>query len=525
MPRPCGFDRLQLTSHIRAAALGVWVPACAALVALIAYLATIAPGAYGYDSAELATGAYTLGIVHPTGYPLYLMATRAFMFLPVSSIAFRANLASAVFGAGSVLLVSVLVKRLSGSNLASLFGGLVLAFSISFWKLSVVAEVYTLHVFLVALALVLGERALATRQPRWLAAMALVYGLSLSNHVSGVLYAPILVWIVCRTLPKKAWLTLGPVLAGVALLGLAPYAYLPLRSAAQPQLDYVRDYYGVNLSSLPGLWWMVTGQAYRFFAFSYSVADYLREIGAFAGLLWRNFTGLGVVLGMVGCIDLSRRRGELQVGLVWVFASTVLFFSGYGVADKNTMFLPAFLVWAVWVSAGARACVEWASGLSLQLGIGGAFGGRLVVAVAVAFVGATLAMNWHQADMSQSRDAEMLARRTLDAVEPNAVVLGSWSTAVVLEYLQQVEGLRPDVTVFNTSRFEVAEYYRLWKEDVAYDEAVEEIAAVERGFIRMIYATRPVYDIGYDRGLARDYEYRPVGTVFRLVARDPAQES
>ena len=40
----------------------------------------------------------------------------------------------------------------------------------------------------------------------------------------------------------------------------------------------------------------------------------------------------------------------------------------------------------------------------------------------------------------------------------------------------------------------------------------------------MIYATRPVYDIGYDRGLARDYEYRPVGTVFRLVARDPAQE-
>ena len=123
--------------------------------------------------------------------------------------------------------------------------------------------------------------------------------------------------------------------------------------------------------------------------------------------------------------------------------------------------------------------MEWASALSRRLGIGRAFGGRLVAVVAVAFVTVDLAMNWRQADMGRSRDSEMLARRTLEAVEPNAVVLGSWSTAVVLEYLQQVEGLRPDVTVFNASRFEVAEYYRLWKEDVAYDKAVEEIAAVD----------------------------------------------
>ena len=157
---------------------------------------------------------------------------------------------------------------------------------------------------------------------------------------------------------------------------------------------------------------MVSGQAYKFFAFQLPVADYLKEVGSFPGLLWRNFAGLGIVLGMVGLIDFCRRKAEMQVGHVWVFVSTVVFFSGYGVADKNTMFLPAFLVWAVWVSAGARAGVEWASGLGKQLGVAPAFAGRLALAVALTFLTATLTMNWRHADMSQTKDVERLARMT-----------------------------------------------------------------------------------------------------------------
>jgi hypothetical protein len=519
--REVGFD----VARWGRAVSGAWAPIVSGLAALVVYLVTLAPGVYGYDSAELATGAYTLGIVHPTGYPLYLLATRLIMFLPAGSIAFRANLASAAFGAGAVFLLASLAKRITGSNLASLFGGLVLAFGITFWRLSVVAEVYTLHVFLLALALVLAQKAVATRGQVWLFAMALTYGLSLSNHVSGALYAPVFILVVTRVLPRRQWLTHGPLIAATAAAGLIPYIYLPLRAAAQPELDYVRDYYGVNLGTLGGLFWMVSGQAYRFFAFSYSAGDYLREVGAFGGFLWRNFTGVGIVLGAVGCVVLSRRKGVVPIGLGWVFVSTVLFFSGYGVSDKNTMFLPAYLVWAVWISVGVLASLEWASKPGRAWRPAPRIAKALVGTVAVALVTTTVGLNWRQADMSHSTEVEALARRTLAAVEPDAVVLGSWSTAVVLEYLQQVEGLRPDVTVFNTSRFEVAEYYRLWKAEVPYEQAVEEIFAIERAFVRMVYDKRPVYGIGYDRGLARDYEYRPVGTLFRLVARGGTGES
>ena len=49
-----------------------------ALSALVVYILTLAPGVVGLDSAELITGAHTLGVVHPTGYPLYLLIGKLF---------------------------------------------------------------------------------------------------------------------------------------------------------------------------------------------------------------------------------------------------------------------------------------------------------------------------------------------------------------------------------------------------------------------------------------------------------------
>ena len=66
----------------------------------------MAPGVVGFDSAELITGAYSLGIVHPTGYPLYLLIAKAFTLIPIRSIAYRVNLVSVFFGAIAVYLTA-----------------------------------------------------------------------------------------------------------------------------------------------------------------------------------------------------------------------------------------------------------------------------------------------------------------------------------------------------------------------------------------------------------------------------------
>src|SRR3954469_16881438 len=60
------------------------------------YGRTLAPGLGGtIDSAEFQHAAYRLGIVHPTGYPLYLLLARAWIALvPGGEVAWRVNLLS-----------------------------------------------------------------------------------------------------------------------------------------------------------------------------------------------------------------------------------------------------------------------------------------------------------------------------------------------------------------------------------------------------------------------------------------------
>src|SRR5690349_15736440 len=62
------------------------------------YLRTLAPGLGGtVDSAEFQHAAAHLDIVHPTGYPLYLLLARIWISLvPFGEVAWRVNLWSAV---------------------------------------------------------------------------------------------------------------------------------------------------------------------------------------------------------------------------------------------------------------------------------------------------------------------------------------------------------------------------------------------------------------------------------------------
>ncbi|MBW2000087.1 MAG: DUF2723 domain-containing protein, partial [Deltaproteobacteria bacterium] len=115
------------------------------------YLSTICPTVYLGDSGELTAAAFSLGIPHNSGYPLYSLIGKIFCLLPVGNIGFRMNLMSASFATATLWIVYSLVKRMTGSRFGALFTALVLAFSQVFWSQSASAEVYTLHIFFVAL--------------------------------------------------------------------------------------------------------------------------------------------------------------------------------------------------------------------------------------------------------------------------------------------------------------------------------------------------------------------------------------
>ena len=69
------------------------------LIALTVYLFTLCPTVYVGDSGELITAAYTTGVPHPPGYPLFCILGKLISFLPIGTIAFRMNLMSSLFGA------------------------------------------------------------------------------------------------------------------------------------------------------------------------------------------------------------------------------------------------------------------------------------------------------------------------------------------------------------------------------------------------------------------------------------------
>lgn len=127
--------------------LGVFVGA------LALYLSPPAPGLLwgGGDFATFQTMAYLLEIQLAGGifgHPLWVVLAHPFTWLPIGEVAWRANLASAVFAAGALVLVFLTAHRLTRSTPASLLATAALAISHTFWTYSVMAKVYYLNVLL-----------------------------------------------------------------------------------------------------------------------------------------------------------------------------------------------------------------------------------------------------------------------------------------------------------------------------------------------------------------------------------------
>src|SRR6187549_3665355 len=139
------------------------VPVVVAVASLALYLRTLLPGMAFDDWGEMQTVPWVLGIPHPTGYPVYVMAAWSFERLPLGDVAFRANLFSAVCLALALAVATVIQIRL-GVRPAIAAGAAVATGAVgTIWASATVAEVNPLHVLLVALIL---ERSLAWAQDR-----------------------------------------------------------------------------------------------------------------------------------------------------------------------------------------------------------------------------------------------------------------------------------------------------------------------------------------------------------------------
>ncbi len=224
----------------------VIAPTFVFLTAFAAYLYCAYPAIAPRDGCDLLKSALTLYPAHPPGYPLYALTGHLFsLIFPFGNFAYRLNLLSALWGAGSGVLF-YLWARLSIDDLAAAFLSLAFIFSRSLWKFSLLPEMYSAQAFFLALLLYLSRGSPQSR-PQRLILSALVLGIGIVNHQSLVFSAPAFAYLWLKGSFEKKVSSQVFIWAGIFFfLGLGLYLYMPieLKSVSVALNAILRAQYG-----------------------------------------------------------------------------------------------------------------------------------------------------------------------------------------------------------------------------------------------------------------------------------------
>src|SRR2546425_4332359 len=100
-----------------------WFTFCLTMTVVLAgYLFTLAPEVTLGFSGIFSTGAMYAGIPHPPGYPVWTLYAWLFTLLPLSNIAWRVALSSAVAASVASGLIALMVSR-GGAEIAKTTAG------------------------------------------------------------------------------------------------------------------------------------------------------------------------------------------------------------------------------------------------------------------------------------------------------------------------------------------------------------------------------------------------------------------
>ncbi len=417
----------------------VWGPGLVFFIAVSVYLRTMAPTIGPIDSGELSLVCQSLGIAHPTGYPLYTLIGRLWVFLiPFGELAWKLNLLSALFMAFSVSWLYRILAELEIRNEIAFSSSLIYAFSPVIWQQAVFLEVYALTALLAVTLLWLGIRYHKCREDRYFLLGAFITGLGLGNHLS-------LLWLIPGLLmlsfAGSGRARMKIVVAGALLFlsGLSIYLFLPIRSGLGPLFNWG------DPSNWERLFWHISGKQYRVWMFSQSAEELLGNLGKF-GRLWLGNPAVYLWWLILPGISLALKKSKAVFWTLFtIFVLAVFYGVNYSIPDIEAYFLPAFIVSFILTAFG----LEWLRRLVVgRLPVPNA--GAAVSGILLSLFILPLTLNFRSGDNSRSRLAYSLASNVLESAAPNGLILtDNWNIYSPCLYLIQNDNLRPDVILID----------------------------------------------------------------------------
>ena len=504
-----------------------WALLCGLVVWLL-YVLTLAPTTGFWDTSEYIATAHILGMPHPPGNPLFVVVGRVWSELlswTGLSVAMRINLLSATVSAAAAIFWFLAVTRIwahfASRRLVVLLAGAmsvwVGATAFTVWSQSNVNEkVYTVSLLVVAvvtyLAMVWEDHVGTPRGDRIFVLTAFVLGLGAANHTMSLLPIGALALFVLW----HDWQTfLRPRLMGAALLFVAigfsvQVLFVPIRSAQNPIIDEADAECEslvaaavTPLELLPGVSTVVPdGLACEPLRASLARDQYGKpplterqspfsaQLAMFAqyfdwqwahtlpGHLRWLVTLLFVALGVAGLqrhwtgdrdsfIYFFALLATLTIGLI-IYLNFKFGFSLYPdvpidfheVRERDYFYVLGFYVWGLY--AGLGIVVLWERLAARLDGERGGWG-RATPVLALALF--PLLFNFGLADRRGDFAARDWAYNLLQSVEPYAILFTNGDNDTFpLWYLQEVEGIRRDVTVIVHSYLGTAWYPKQLRE-------------------------------------------------------------
>lgn len=407
------------------------------------------PGLGWLDAGDFATAGFSLGVPHPTGFPLLTQLTNLAGLLPAGSLGGRsAWLSAAATGAAIGLLIAALFRDRASRPFAFVVAVAALHGIATLSIHARATEVYGLSLLLGAALVWMLAQADARRDTpdlRLSLLLGLLLGLGFAHHAIFRLWAPAVVVLHLRQLPApRRWRALSLGAMGAFVGGLTNL-YL-VAAALRGGLHNWGD-----PSTLPALLRVLAGTEIRE-AFtgemgslahaSEHLLEAVRQLGGFAAII---AAGLMVLLGLLRW----RRGGEQTPAALsaagWMIAIEVvyaIFLNPMGLRDLQNLQWTALLLPLLGIAWIERA----------EVPDGGKRWLLPVAAIALALL-LRSPTDARAAGLADDWGSEDLGAMALAAAPPEAVVLPASDSLIASTLFLKVAGdARPDLYLLGRSQ-------------------------------------------------------------------------
>jgi tetratricopeptide (TPR) repeat protein len=438
----------------------IWPAIVVFIVSFFVYIKTLCPTVFVEGTGENIVCAWTLGVPHPPGFPLFCILAKLFSILvPVQSIAYRVNLFSAIIGAVAVTILYQIFLLTGMNRLLATCAGLTFGFSMTFWRQATIAEVYTLSIMLMMIQIGLLIRwreefiryyqKLSYKQNKHKAEnkkkrkkthkykisfrqhdklilwLGFTFGLGLTVHYMHVLLIPAYIYFIC-SYDRKFFMRLPLLISGltVILLGFSIHIYTPVSSLNNPPMDWG------NPENLRNWWHYFTAAQYQGRMFNLPFVDVVNNLSRFFLNAITELRLLGAIFAALGSVYLFRRDRSLFWMTVLIFCVFMIWAVNYDVPwEIEVYYLTPVMVMAIWIGFGLKWLFKRLNSVIILNKLG------LIVVLIPIF---TLFSNFQKNDLSKQTFILDYSRDILDDIEENSVIiLPSTNPCFTLMYLAQ----------------------------------------------------------------------------------------